>query len=142
MISVLTPAQTRLLDANDHGVIATRGRDGYPRQSVVYYARDGERLLVSTLASRAKARDVEANGWASLSVSGPERPHPSATFSGPATILTEGIGPATALVMQRITGSDEPTPVPMTDEALGEAGRVLLVIEVDRVAAATYLDAG
>lgn len=138
-MSVLTPAQTRLLAENDHGVIATLGRDGYPRQSVVYYARDDERLLVSTLVNRAKTRDVEATGWASLSVSGPERPHPSATFSGPAEILTEGIGPATALIMQRITGADEP-PEPMTDEALAEVGRVLLVIEIDRVAAAAHLE--
>lgn len=138
-MSVLTPAQTRLLDENDHGVIATLGRDGYPRQSVVYYARDDERLLLSTLANRAKARDVEATGWASLSVSGPERPHPSATFSGPAEILTEGIGPATALIMQRVMDADQP-PEPMTDEALAEVGRVLLVIEIDRVAAAAHLE--
>jgi PPOX class probable F420-dependent enzyme len=138
-MSVLTAAQTRLLDENDHGVIATLGRDGYPRQSVVYYARDGDRLLISTLANRAKTRDVRTTNWASLSVSGAERPHPSATFSGPAKILTEGIGPATALVMQRITGADEP-PEPTTDEALAEAGRVLLVIEIDRVAAVTHLE--
>jgi Pyridoxamine 5'-phosphate oxidase len=138
-MSVPTPAQTRLLDLNDHGVIATLGRDAYPRQSVVYYARDGERLLVSTLANRAKARDVKTTGWASMSVRGAEKPYPSATFSGPAKILTEGIGPATALVMQRIMGADEP-PEPMTDEALAEAGRVLLVIEIARVAAVTHLE--
>ena len=138
-MSVLTPAQTRLLDENDHGVIATLGRDGYPRQSVVYYARDGGRLLVSTLANRAKTRDVKATKWASLSVSGGERPHPSATFSGRAKILTEEIGPATALVMKRIMGADAP-PEPMTDEALAEVGRVVLVIEIDRVTAATHLE--
>jgi Pyridoxamine 5'-phosphate oxidase len=60
-MSVLTPAQTRLLDEHDHGVIATLGRDGFPRQSVVYYARDGERLLVSTLANRAKTRRLKAD---------------------------------------------------------------------------------
>jgi PPOX class probable F420-dependent enzyme len=140
-MSVLTPAHARLLDENDHGVIATLGRDGYPRQSVVYYARDGERLLISTLASRAKTRDVRRTGWASLSVSGAERPHPSATFSGHAEIVTAEIGPGTALVMQRITDADAP-PEPMTDEALAEAGRVLLVIEIERVAATTHLGDG
>ena len=32
------------------GVLATLAPDGQPRQSLVYYARDGERLLISTLA--------------------------------------------------------------------------------------------
>ena len=36
-------------------------RDGRPRQSLVYYVRDGDRLLISTLADRLKARDVRAD---------------------------------------------------------------------------------
>ena len=138
---MLTEAQVRLLEENDHGVIATKRPDGLPRQSVVYYVRDGERLLISTLAERAKTRDVERTGWASVSVSGPERPHPSATFAGPAEIRTTGIGPATAEIMRTITGSDE-APDPMSDEALADAGRVILAISIDRVTAAMYLDDG
>jgi PPOX class probable F420-dependent enzyme len=138
-MAVLTDAQRRLLDNNDHGVVATQGRDGRPRQSVVYYVRDGERLLISTLADRAKARDVRRTGWASLSVSGAERPHPSATFSGLAEILTEGIGEPTARIMQRISGAEEP-PESMSDEALAELGRVILAITIDRVSAANYPD--
>jgi hypothetical protein len=65
-------------------------------------------------------------------------PYPSATFSGPARILTEGIGPLTAAIAGRITGAAEP-PEPMTDEALAEAGRVILAIDVDRVTAANYI---
>lgn len=138
-MTVLSEAQRRLLDENDHGVIATQGRDGHPRQSVVYYVRDGERLLISTLAGRVKARDVRRTGWASLSVSGAERPHPSATFSGPADIVTEGIGEPTARIMQRIAGADEP-PEAMSDEALAKLGRVILAIRIERVSAANYLE--
>ena len=138
-MTLLTAAQRRLLDENDHGVIATQRQDGLPRQSVVYYVRDGKRLLISTLAGRAKTHDVERTGWASLSVSGPERPHPSATFSGRAEILTEDIGAATAQIMGRIAGSGE-TPEPMTDEALAELGRVILAITIERVSAATHLE--
>ena len=136
---MLTEPQLRLLEENDHGVIATKRPDGLPRQSVVYYAHDGERLLISTLAERAKTRDVEQTGWASLSVSGSERPHPSATFSGPAEIRTEGIGPATAEIMRKIIGSDD-APEPMSDEALAQVGRVILAIRIDRVTAAMHLD--
>jgi PPOX class probable F420-dependent enzyme len=134
---MLTDAQRCLLDENDHGVLATQSPDGPPRQSVVYYARDGDRLLISTLAGRAKTKDVLRTGWASVSVSGPERPHPSATFSGDAEILTERIGEPTGRIMSVIAGK----PVdPMSDEALAEMGRVILAISIRKVTAATYLE--
>jgi PPOX class probable F420-dependent enzyme len=138
-MAALTETHRRLLDENDHGVVATQSPEGRPRQSVVYYARDGERLLVSTLADRAKTKDVLRTGWASMSVSDAERPHPSATFSGPAEILTRDIGDASARVMQRIAGTPE-MPEPMSDEALAEAGRVILAITVERVTAASHLE--
>jgi PPOX class probable F420-dependent enzyme len=138
MSGPLTSVLEEFLDAHRIGVLATSTPQGRPRQSAVYYAREGDRLLVSTLAGRLKAKDVERTGWASLSVVGGEPPYPSATFSGPAAIRTEGIGPATALVMQRITGADQP-PEPQTDAALAEAERVLLEITVERVSAITHL---
>ena len=127
-----------LLDAERVGVLATITKDGRPRQSLVYFARDGDRLLVSTEADRLKARDVERNAWASLSVRGPEQPFPSATVAGPAGIQTADIGLGTSAVMQRILGSDEP-PAPQSDEALAAVGRVLLVIDVERVGPVSYL---
>jgi PPOX class probable F420-dependent enzyme len=134
----LTPELREFLDANVVGVLATSASDGSPRQSLVYFAREGDRLLISTLADRLKARDARRTGRASLCVMGHERPYPSATFSGPAEILTEDIGPATAAIAQRMTGADEP-PEPMSDEALAEAGRVILAITIERVAAVNYV---
>jgi PPOX class probable F420-dependent enzyme len=134
----LTDDLREFLDAHRVGVVATIGDDEKPHQSVVYYARDGDRLLVSTLSARLKSRHVQRTGWASLSVRADEQPYPSATFSGPAEILTEDIGPATALVIQRIAGGDEP-PEPQTDEALAAVDRVILAIAVERVSAITHL---
>ena len=137
-MGVLTPELRELLDENPVGVLATVSATGRPRQSLVYFVRDEERLLISTLGQRLKARDVGRTPWASLSVMGHERPFPSATFSGPAEVLTKDIGAATARVAQRAMGADEP-PDPMTDEALAEAGRVILAIDIERVTAATHL---
>ena len=137
----LTPELREFLDANRVGVLATVTRDGKPRQSLVYYARDGDRLLLSTLADRFKARDARRTGWASLCVLGHEPPYPSATFSGPAEILTSAIGPATAAIAQRITGAAQ-APEPMSDEALAEAGRVILALTIERVTAASYIPRG
>ena len=133
----LATSQKDLLDRNDHGVLATADKSGLPRQSVVYYVFDEGTLLISTLAERLKARDVIRTGWASLSVSDAERPHPSATFSGPAEIRTEDIGESTARIMGRITGQDPPEPLP--DAELAGVGRVILAITIDRVSAASYL---
>jgi PPOX class probable F420-dependent enzyme len=134
----LTPELRDFLDANRVGVLATIANTGRPRQSLVYYARDDDHILVSTLAQRLKATDVQRSGWASLCVMGHESPYPSAVFSGPAEILTEDIGTPTALIMQRIAELPEP-PEPQTDEALAAIGRVVLRIAVDRVSAANYL---
>jgi PPOX class probable F420-dependent enzyme len=137
-MGALTPELRKFLDANPVGVLATLPANGRPGQSLVYYVRDGERLLVSTLAERRKARDVRRSGWASLCVMGHERPYPSATFSGAAKILTEDIGVPTAKIAQRMTGDPE-QPEPMSDEALAEVGRVVLAITVERVTAANYI---
>lgn len=134
----LTPELQEFLDANPVGVLATIAEHGRPRQSLVYYARDGNVLLISTLAQRLKAKDVRRSEWASLCVMGHESPYPSAVFSGPADIVTNDIGPPTALIMQRIAGLPE-QPEPQTDEALAAVGRVILRIAVERVAAVNHL---
>jgi len=138
-MSVLTPALERFLDTEVLGVLATSSPGGPVGQSAVYFTREGERLLISSVAGRRKVTDVEQTGWASLCVVGHERPFPSATFSGPAQILTSGIGPATAAVMQRIMGLDEP-PEEQSDEALAGVGRIIIAISVERVASVNYLD--
>jgi PPOX class probable F420-dependent enzyme len=135
----LTLELRQFLDANRVGVLATVASDGRPRQSLVYYARDGEDLVLSTLAQRLKAKDVQRSGWASLCVMGHTAPYPSAVFSGPAKIETEHIGVATAAVMQRITGAAEP-PEPQTDEALASVGRVVMRIRIERVSAVNYIE--
>ena len=139
-MGVLTDELREFLDDHRVGVLATTAADGRPRQSAVYYARDGDRLLISTESKRHKARDVVRTGWASLCVRGDEQPYPSAVFSGPAEILTADIGPATASIMQRIAGMAE-SPEPQTDEALAAIDRVILAIAVERVSSVNYIAA-
>ena len=134
----LAPEIAAFLDRERLGVLATVGEHGRPRQSLVYFARRGDRLLVSTEAGRWKARDVERTGWASLAVRGDEAPYPSATVAGSATIISDGVGPLTALVAQRVMGLDEP-PEPQPDEPLAEAGRVILAIDVEHVGPVSYI---
>ena len=136
----LTPRVIDFLDAHRVGVLATVDKAAMPRQSVVYYVREEQRLLISTESKRLKARDVRRSGWASLCVLGHERPYPSAVFSGRAEILTESIGPATAAIVHRIADLPEP-PEAHSDEALAAIDRVILAITVEAVTAVNYLPA-
>ena len=139
-MGALTPELRQFLDTHPVGVLATTASDGHARQSLVYFAREDERLLISTLEDRLKARDVRRTGWASLCVMGHEPPYPSAAFSGPAEILTENIAAPTSLIGQRITPSEVPSE-PLTDEMLTAAGRVVLAITIERVGAPSYIPA-
>jgi general stress protein 26 len=73
-MTALTPRLRGFLDSQIVGVLATDPPQGHPRQSVVYYVRDGDRLLISSVTERRKVADVERTGWASLCVVGKERP--------------------------------------------------------------------
>lgn len=137
-MTTLRPELQALLDANKLATIATIGDDGRPHQSVVYYANDGKHVLITTLRGRAKVADVKRTGWASLSIRGEQPPYPSATFSGPATVRTSDIGEPTALVMARIAGTPTP-PEPQTDEALADAGRVLIEVTIEHVTAVAHV---
>ena len=137
-MSALTPAVAAFLDAQRLGVLATVSEQGRPRQSVVYFAREGDRILITTEAERWKARDAERTGWASLCVRGDEPPYPSATLAGPAGVQRAGIALATARIAQKVMGLDEP-PEPQTDAALAEAGRVILAIDIERVGPVSYI---
>lgn len=138
-MGVLTGALREFLDDHRVGVLATQTPDGRPRQSVVYFVREDDRLLISTESKRLKARDVQRTGWASLCVVGDEQPYPSAVFAGPAAILTTDIGPFTAAIMQRIAEMPE-APEPQTDAALAAIDRVILAITVERVGPVNYID--
>lgn len=117
------------------GVLATTV-EGRVRQSVVYYVLDGDRLLVSTVADRGKARDVERTGRASMCVLGHARPFPSVTIEGAARIVRENVSEPTARIASVIRG--EPAD-PVAEDVLANVGRVILEIDIDRVYGASYL---
>lgn len=135
----LAPEIARFLDEHRLGVLATTDSRGRPRQSLVYFARQDERLLISTATDRWKARDVRRTGWASLAVRGDEAPFPSVTVAGPATIVETDVARLTSLVAQRVMGLDSP-PDPQPEAALAEAGRVVLAIEIERIGPVTYIE--
>lgn len=137
---LLSPSASAFLDEHPVGALATVSAAGRPRQSTVYFARDGERLLISTVAGRTKANDVLRTGWASLCARGDAPPYPSVTVAGPADLIDRGIAELTALVAQRVAGlAAIPDPLPEAD--LVAQGRVILAIRIERVGPVNYVDA-
>jgi PPOX class probable F420-dependent enzyme len=118
-------------------VIATTRRDGSIRQSVVVCAFDDDRILASTTASRAKARDIERSSWASLCIFGHEQPYPSVTIEGSARIIRDNVGDLTRKLYASLRGTSDGAP---TDEQLAAAGRVLIEISPDHWYGASYLE--
>lgn len=132
----LTVQIRRFLHDNEIGVVATEGPDGLPRQTVVYHLFENDTLTISTVADRAKTRDVERTGRASYAVMGHARPYPQVVITGTARIRREDIADATTRIFTRALGQPAEG---LTDEVLAGMGRVLLEITVDRVAAVSYL---
>jgi|SRR5271165_5827235 len=118
------------------GVLGTQRPDGTIRQSAVYFVADGGTVYISTERGRAKARDVELSGRASLCVVGPSAPFPSVTVEGSARVVDSGIAPVTARIFARMSGGDPPE---LAEADLTAMRRVLIGIDVDHVYGMSYL---
>ena len=145
MSDVLTPQVRNFLATETTCVVGTTRPDGSVRQSVTYFLLaevDGaECLVLSTVAQRAKARDVVRTGTMSLCVFGNSAPFPAVTVEGTARALTVAesadVGHLTRRIGREILGF--PADFELTDEQLVEADRVLLVLSPTRAYGASYL---
>lgn len=118
--------------------VATTRSDGTIRHSITYFLLDQERIVVSTLATRGKARDIERSGKASVCVFGHAAPFPSVTIEGSARVVTDPaeVGRVTRALGRRTLGDKAPSP---SDEQIVAAGRVVLEITPERCYGASYL---
>jgi PPOX class probable F420-dependent enzyme len=88
----MTPAERReFLNTNRFCVVAYARSGGPPAQSPVYYVMDGEDLLISTQAGRAKAKALQRDPRVSVCVLAEQHPSPRyLTIYGTAKIEREG----------------------------------------------------
>lgn len=68
MTITLNDAAHRLLDDANPAVLATVNPDGSPQTSVVWVARNGDDLLISSAAGRRKVTNIERDARVSLTV--------------------------------------------------------------------------
>lgn len=85
-----TAAVASILDAPEFATLATLQPDGQPQLSVVWLARDGDDLLMSTVKGRQKHRNLERDPRATVLVYPKANPYSYVEVRGTVTMTEEG----------------------------------------------------
>ena len=80
---IWSPEVKRFLDESRFGVLATVNDDGSVQQTVMWYRRDGDTIVMNTKLGRKKYRNLYRDGRCSLCMEEGQR---YVTVSGPITI--------------------------------------------------------
>ncbi len=105
----MTPEERKaFLKEHRLAIVGAVRKEASPQLSPVYYVMDGDDLLISTTATRAKARVIHHNSLVSLCVLGEQSPFPYLTVYGRGRIEEDGA----VDVMMRIGGVMAGNPVP------------------------------
>lgn len=132
----MTPEErAAFLQAHRLCIVAYERREGPPALSPVYYALDGDDLIISTTASRAKTAAMERNPQVSVCVIGEQMPFPYLTIYGRGRIERDGATAVDAMMKigARMTGQ----PVPESargavEKRAQDEGRVVLRVTPER----------
>ncbi|SEP83518.1 PPOX class F420-dependent oxidoreductase [Lentzea albida] len=89
-MATLSESQRELLDSPNFATVATLTKDGGPQTSVVWIKRDGDDVLFSTVAGRAKERHLRRDPRVSITVTNKDDPYQYSEFRGEASLTTEG----------------------------------------------------
>ena len=85
------PARIRaFLDAPRHAVLSTLAADGAPHQAPIWYAVDGDDLLINSRRERHWPRNLERDGRLSIAVVDADEPNHWVGIKGRATLIREG----------------------------------------------------
>lgn len=104
-------------------------KSGPPSMSVVYYVMDGDDILVSTMADRAKAKAVRRNPQISLCILTETWPFTYLLVHGSAKVETEGVTDLMMKIGELMSGEPVPKSARPAVEAMAEKeGRVVIRI--------------
>ncbi|MCC0097044.1 PPOX class F420-dependent oxidoreductase [Streptomyces flavotricini] len=98
MTIALNDTVRKLLDAPHPAVLTTLNPDGGPQSSVVWVARDGDELLISTEQGRRKQRNIARDARVGLTVFDTANPFVYVEIRGTATV-TEDTGREVAVLI-------------------------------------------
>ncbi|MDT9595271.1 PPOX class F420-dependent oxidoreductase [Nocardioides zeae] len=115
-----------LLDAHSFVTLATLNADGSPQATILWAARDGDTVLLSTLQGRQKERNLQRDPRVSLVIHDAENPYTFVEVRGSVTITTDGGPELIQTLSQAYTGG------PYTADGPDDV-RVVLRLEADKV---------
>jgi PPOX class probable F420-dependent enzyme len=125
-----TAEQKTFLESHRLVVVGIPRKGGPPHMSPVYYVMDGGDVLISTTASRFKAKAVRKNADVSLCVLGEEYPFPYLLVYGKASIEEHGAAQAMRKIGERMTGRPIPdVAMPAIEQRAKDEGRVVLRVK-------------
>ncbi|MER6781274.1 MULTISPECIES: PPOX class F420-dependent oxidoreductase [unclassified Streptomyces] len=104
MTIALNDTVRKLLDAPHPAVLTTLNPDGGPQSSVVWVARDGDELLVSTEQGRRKQRNIARDARVGLTVFDTANPFVYVEIRGTATVTEDTGREVAVLIAEQYTG--------------------------------------
>jgi PPOX class probable F420-dependent enzyme len=108
-------------------VVGYQRAAGPPAMSPVYYAMDGDDLLISTTATRTKARAIQRNPQVSVCVLGESMPFPYLTVYGRGRIESTSVVETMMKIGERMSGNPIPDAArPAIEKRAIDEGRVVL----------------
>ncbi len=131
MTAVSTPipqAARTVFDTPEFATVATNQPDGQPQLSVVWIARDGDDLLLSTIKGRQKHRNLVRDPRATVLVYPKDNPYSYVEVRGSVTITEEGGRELIDRLNREYTGSERYTMDDGTDNV-----RVVVRLTPDKV---------
>lgn len=106
MSAALSDELKKVLDGPVFVTIATIQPDGSPQLSVVWVARDGDDLLISTTVGRRKEANLRRDPRITVLVNPADAPYTYAEVRGTATLTTEGGDELIDALSRKYTGKD------------------------------------
>jgi len=124
----MTPEERKKFLAEHRLCVVGYAREGGPPSlSPVYYAMDGDDLIISTTATRAKAKAIARNPQVSVCVIGEAMPFPYLTVYGSGRIEHANVVETMMKVGERMTGNPIPEAArPAIEKRAQDEGRVVL----------------
>jgi PPOX class probable F420-dependent enzyme len=103
----ITPALQQLLKEASYGQLATLMPDGAPQLTQVWLDTDGTYILVNTVATHQKVKNVRRDPRVAINVHDPARPYRIANIRGRvAELTTEGASNHINVLSKRYLGQD------------------------------------
>lgn len=89
-ITVLTELAKQIIDDANFATLATLNADGSPQASIMWIARDGNDLLMSTCEGRLKLKNMRRDPRISMTVFDKDQPYAQIEVRGSVEIISEG----------------------------------------------------